>query len=147
MTGELGRSRRAAFLRPRETGAPPQQSLKIEQGDHLFEVDVPFTPTSPVPEIGCDCHVREQPTILKHVSDATLLRLHVDTALGVEQYPAVDDNSTAIRSIQAGEQIDEGRLAGSGRSVHREDRVCVDAEADIELKRPKSAADIDVEHH
>src|ERR1700722_3345024 len=127
---------------------PVEQMTDIEQcRDALELAGIARAAANPasVIEILPHAQVWEQPTFLKHITDAALMRRYVDAALGVEEYDVVECDRSAIRPDQAGDHVDHRRLAGARRSEQRRG-AARHPEAYGDLERAKLLLHIDREH-
>src|SRR3546814_8315587 len=84
--------------------------------------------------------MRKQPALLEDIADAAPVRRHEDAAIRIDQQAAVDaDAAAGIRSRQAGDQVDQGGLAGARAAEQRGDAVaagefCVERKVALGMK-------------
>jgi hypothetical protein len=98
-----------------------------------------------VQQVGPHVHVRKERDVLRHVTDMTAVRWHVDALRAREEHAPVDGNRAARGRAQAGDGIENGRLAGARRTEQRR-RPGVELECGDERKRPLHELDVDGDH-
>ena len=95
---------------------PVEQVTDAEHADHIVETRggrrTAAAPPPTVFEIAANVHVRKQPCVLEHVSDAAFVGCKVDTSAAVEHRVAVDLDPAVLGADQAGHHLDDAGLAG-----------------------------------
>ncbi len=142
--------RDALLLAAGEVARPaPEQRLQAEQLDDLPQLLAALVlrhAAHAVGEVAAHRVVREQAAFLEDVAEAPALRPQVDAAGGVEQHPAVERDAPAVGPQQAGEHVDQRRLAGAGAAEQGDDAGRLAGEGEVELEVAQALFDLDLEH-
>src|SRR5215831_2741858 len=89
--------------------------------------------------------MREQPSLLKHITDLAAPRRHEDAARRVGQHLAIEHDSAPLWADEPGNRIDERCLAGSRAPEQRRDAAAA-LERSIEPKIAERMLDRDAQH-
>ena len=112
----------ALLLAAGEIGrAPRQQGFDAEELDDRVEARTLFLLLGAIAEIAAHRIVGKQAGFLKHITQTPFFRRQVDTAFGIEQRLAANDDAAAVGFYESGEGVDHGRLAGAGAAEQRGD--------------------------
>src|SRR3954454_18889482 len=98
-----------------------------------------------VEKIQAHVHVRKQRDILRHVTNAALMRGQVDALPGRKERPSVDPDDPAIWRSKTCNRIESGRLAGPGRTKDR-CRLAVERGGHVEPKRALRELNVELDH-
>src|ERR1043166_6121050 len=103
--------------RPGKLAGPAMQEMAdVEHGDNALEfcrIAPEPVHASPVFEIAAHGQVGKQPAVLKHVTELPAIRWQVHLSGGVEQDLAAIHDAPAVGRDEAGDHVDETRLAGA----------------------------------
>src|SRR5690606_39200982 len=96
-------------------------------------------------QIGGDVDMREQPRVLEHVPHPAPLGRQVDAGGGIEIDDIVDHYPPLRRPRQAGDDVDDGRLARAGSAEQGADAAAgqfdVDVENEVAALQPRADDD------
>ena len=73
----------------------------------------------PVEQVAAHEHVGKERHVLRHVADVTMVRRQVDAGVRRVEHAPVDGDGAAPRRAQAGDRVEDRRLAGAGRAEER----------------------------
>jgi hypothetical protein len=90
--------------------------LKFEDRDQRIEL----VAVRAVLDVAFDVEIRKQQRILRHIADAPLARRDVDALRRREQDAIADADLASIRRPDAGNRLQQRRLAGAGRAEYAE---------------------------
>ena len=106
------------FAARQGAGPPLGQVADPEKLHHLVEWHargrVPRCKPGAIGKILTNRQMRKQTPLLENVSDPAAMRHKPGSGLRVEQDPVADANASTLRGQEAGNRIDDGRLAGTG---------------------------------
>ena len=108
-----------AFAARQLAGPALEQMADVEQLDHMRErrrIGRVAAHPAAVVEIVLHAEMRKQPAFLEHIADAAAPGRHVDARRVVEQHLVVEHDAAAVRPQQAGDHVDDARLAGARRA-------------------------------
>ena len=105
-------------------GLAREQMRDAKRLEHRHHASAPFRGRNfhdAVLNVLRDCQMGEQREVLKHVAELTLSGRQVDALIGIEQRSRTDSYAAGIGTDEAGDAIQDGRLAAAGRpEQHRE---------------------------
>src|SRR6185437_114106 len=92
-------------------------------------------------------HMRKQPRILEHQSDAAVFHGHIDIPVGIEQHAPIDRDTALLRAHKSCDGMDDGGFARTRWPEQRRDAGCFAFERDIEHERALPVAKADIHAH
>src|SRR5258708_7026635 len=100
---------------PPAAGGPREMKL-LQHFDHAAMTLQTRTPGGGEGKVFAQGHMREQRVVLEHISAVARLRAQADLGAGVEQDLIVEQDSARVRSDEAGDRIENQRLARAAGS-------------------------------
>ena len=141
---------------PHQQGAADGDALTLAAGQHArpaleqvsdaqqrrdpFEfcrIARPAAHTPAIVQVLPHTQMRKQAAFLKHITDLTPVRRHIDRLCGIEQGRLVEHNAAAIRFEEPGDHIDQRGFAGARRA-----KQGGDATGDLESHRKRERTEL-----
>ena len=98
------------------------------------------------PHVAGDAQMREQPVVLRQISDATPLRAEVDPGFGVEPDLVAERDPASVRVLEPGDAPQQRGLARAGGPDER-DRLGAERQLGAKIERSPREGDIREEVH